>query len=95
MVALAPYLAGIVVVVGRALLIHLFERCTRRLAGQLIIVMGLDTLQAIIYRTGDEEIKAIFVLAQDMVCAASNQNGRAAVCDLTDDVCLCQEQLVG
>lgn len=69
MVALAPYLAGIVVIVGRTLLIHLIERRLRGLALDFVIAAGLDTLYAVLDRAVDEEIELIRKIAQHMVGA--------------------------
>jgi len=59
MVALAPYLAGIVIVIGRTLLIHLLESSLRRLALDDVITAGLNTLYAVLNRAMDEEIERI------------------------------------
>ena len=56
MVALAPYLAGIVIVIGRTLLIHLFESSLGRLALNDVITAGLNALYTVLNRAMDEEI---------------------------------------
>ena len=48
MVALAPYLAGIVIVIGRTLLIHLFESSLGRLTLDDVITAGLNALYTVL-----------------------------------------------
>ena len=68
MVALAPYLAGIVIVIGRTLLIHLFESSLGRLAFDDVITAGLNALYTVLNRAMDEEIELIREVTQYMVC---------------------------
>ena len=56
MVALAPYLAGVVVVISRTLFIHLLERGLGRFALDLVVAAGLDALDAILDRAVDEDV---------------------------------------
>ena len=95
MVALTPYLAGIVVVISRALLIHLFERGLRGLALDLIVAAGLNALYAVLNRAMDEEVEPVREITQYMVSAAANDDAGGPLCHLADDVGLCEIELIG
>ena len=79
MVALAPYLAGIVIVIGRTLLIHLFESSLGRLALDDVITAGLNALYTVLNRAMDEEIELIREVTQYMVCTAADDNTRGCL----------------
>ena len=64
MVALAPYLAGIVIVISRTLLIHLLESSLGRLALDDVITAGLNALYTVLNRAMDEEIELIREVTQ-------------------------------
>ena len=95
MVALAPYLAGIVIVIGRTLLIHLFESSLGRLTLDDVITAGLNALYTVLNRAMDEEIELIREVTQYMVCTAADNNTRGILCHLADDIGLSQIQLIG
>ena len=77
MVALAPYLAGIVIVIGRTLLIHLFESSLGRLTLDDVITAGLNALYTVLNQAMDEEIELIREVTQYMVCTITHEESSA------------------
>ena len=84
--AVAPFLAGIVIVVGGALLLVAFDELAG--GGSVDVLSLAHCLDAVIEIGGDEDIDHILVIAQHIVGGSTHKHAVALIGSLPDGVAL-------